>query len=112
MRDVAQARAVGIHAVDLIDDRRRHGVRFEAVKSLPEICLGGVRVRAGIDELITIGGATTEVSGRVLRECRHRRTDAHLDSGALPLAHAAEKRHHQVVRLGAGIDRSTDLRDP
>src|ERR1700716_534193 len=82
------------------------------MKPLPEICLCRVRVRAGIDEPVTVRWSTAEISGRVLRECRHRRTDTHLDSSALSLAHAAEKRHHEIVCLRAGINRSADLRHP
>jgi hypothetical protein len=94
LRNVAQARSVGVHAVDLLDDQRCRGVGFELMKPLPEVCLGRVRVRAGIDEPVTVRWSTAEISGGVLRECRHRRTDAHLDSRALSLAHAAEESHH------------------
>ncbi|AMU25801.1 hypothetical protein A3N96_10550 [Mycobacteroides abscessus] len=69
-------------------------------------------MRSGVDEPITIWRPTTEVPGSVLRERRHRGTHAHLDASALPLAHAAEQRHHEIVRLGAGIDRSADLGHP
>ncbi|ORV03588.1 hypothetical protein AWB93_02105 [Mycobacterium bohemicum] len=82
------------------------------MKPLPKIGLSRVWVRAGIDEPVTVGWSTTEISGRVLRKCRHRGTDAHLDSSALSLAHATEQSHHQVVCLGAGINRSADLGYP
>lgn len=65
-----------------------------------------------IDESIPVRWATAEVSGCVLRECRHRGTDAHLDSCAFSLAHTAEERHHEVVCLGSGINRSADFRHP
>ncbi|ORV79876.1 hypothetical protein AWC07_22170 [Mycobacterium gastri] len=35
-----------------------------------------------------------------------------MDARTLPLAHAAEQRHHQIVCLGARIDRSADLGHP
>ena len=76
------------------------------MKPLPKTCLSKVRVRAGINEPVTVWWSTTEISGGVLRECRHRRTDTHLDSRALSLAHTAEKRHDEVMRLGAWVDRS------
>jgi hypothetical protein len=82
------------------------------MKPLPKTCLSKVWVRAGINEPVTVWWSTTEISGGVLRECRHRRTDTHLDSRALSLAHTAEKRHHEVMRLGAWVDRSADLRHP
>lgn len=82
------------------------------MKPLPKICLGRVRVGSGIDEPVTVRWSTTQISVRVLSECGHRRTNTHLDPSPLPLAHAAEKCHHQVVRLGAGIDRSADLGHP
>lgn len=82
------------------------------MKTLPKTCLGGVWVRAGIDELITVRWATAEVSGCVLRECRHRGTHAHLDSRTFSLAHSAKERHHEVVCLGSGINRSANFRHP
>ena len=59
------------------------------MKPLPKTCLSKVRVRAGINEPVTVWWSTTEISGGVLRECRHRRTDTHLDSRALSLAQAS-----------------------
>ncbi|ORX10103.1 hypothetical protein AWC31_07945 [Mycolicibacterium wolinskyi] len=112
LRDVPQASAIGICAVDPLDDRSGHRIGFEAVKALAKIRFCRVRVRASVDEPVTIRWSTTEISGRVLRESGHRRTDAHLDSCTLALAHPAEKRHHQVVRFGAGINRAADLRHP
>ncbi|SKT17867.1 Uncharacterised protein [Mycobacteroides abscessus subsp. abscessus] len=82
------------------------------MEPLPKTCLGRVGMRAGIDESIPVRWATAEVSGCVLRECRHRGTDAHLDSCAFSLAHTAEERHHEVVCLGSGINRSADFRHP
>src|SRR5271155_5352598 len=82
------------------------------MKPLPKTCLRKVRVRAGINEPVAVWWSTTEISRGVLRECRHRRTDTHLDSRALSLAHTAEKRHDEVMCLRAWVDRSPDLRHP
>ena len=112
MRDVAQTGTVGIHAIDPLNDRSRHRVGFEAVNPLAEIRFGRVGVRTGVDQPVTVRWSTTKISRRVLRQCRHRSTDTHLDSRALPFAHAAEKSHHQVVCLRTGIDRAADLRHP
>ncbi len=112
LRDVPQASPIGVHSVDPLDDRSGHRVAFEAVKPLAKIRFCRVRVRAGVDEPVAVRWSTTEISGRVLRESGHRRTDAHLDSRTLALAHPAEKRHHQVVRFGAGGNRAANRRHP
>lgn len=41
LRDVAQAGAIGIHAVNPLDNRRYSGVGFEAMEPLTEIALAG-----------------------------------------------------------------------
>lgn len=69
LRDVAEARAVGVHPVDPLDDRGCRGVRFEAVQSLPQVRLGQVGVWAGVDEPVTVRRPAAEVPCRVLREC-------------------------------------------
>ena len=69
-------------------------------------------MRSGVDELVAVGGSAAEEAAldRGLRG--HRRADTGLDAGAFALAHPAVERHHEVVGLGAGIDRAADLGYP
>jgi hypothetical protein len=63
LRNVAQASTIRVHAINPLDDRRSLRVRFEAMKPLPKTCLSKVRVRAGINEPVTVWWSTTEISG-------------------------------------------------
>ena len=74
--------------------------------------LGGVRVRAGVDELVAVRRPAAEEAALDRRLGGHRRADPGLDAHSLALAHPAVQRHHQVVCLGAWVDGAADLGHP
>jgi hypothetical protein len=69
-------------------------------------------MRTGVDEHVAVRWPAAEETAldRGLRG--HRGTDARLDPVAFALTHASIEAHHEIVRVRAGIDRSTDLGHP
>ena len=92
--------------------RRRLGIGLELVEPLPVAGLLRVRVRAGVGEPVAVGRSSAEEPALRRRLGAHGRADAGLDPHPLALRHAAEEHHHQVVRLGAGVDGAADLGHP
>ncbi|WP_275560582.1 hypothetical protein [Streptomyces sp. 5-6(2022)] len=97
---------------DPLHDRRGDRVGLQAVQAAPVGGLGRVGVRSGVDEPVAVGRASPEVAAFDLGLGAHRGANADLDAVAFALAHAAEDRHHQVVRLGLRIDGPADFRHP
>ena len=93
-------------------DGRRDRVGLESVQPLADRGLGRVRVRAGVDESVSVRRSSAEEAAFDRGLCRHRGADAGLDPVALALAHPAVERSSRVVSLRAGIDRTADLGHP
>jgi hypothetical protein len=62
--------------------------------------------------LVAVRRSSSEIATARPRHGRHRRFHASLNPCAFSLAQPSEEGHHEVVRLGVGIDPTADLRDP
>jgi hypothetical protein len=109
--DGVDARTVEVLGVDPFDDRGCGRVGLEVVQSLTVGGLARVGVRAAVGEPVTVGRAAAE-EPTLGGLAGHRRAHADLDAVPLALGHAAVERHHQIVRVGAGIDGAADLGHP
>nr|WP_041832155.1 hypothetical protein [Actinoplanes sp. N902-109] len=72
----------------------------------------GIRMGAGIGELVAVGRPSTQVPAFQLGLRLHGRPDANLDAVSLAFTHAAVERHDQIMRVGAGVDSAADLGHP
>ena len=71
-----------------------------------------VRMRTGVGEHVAVRWSSAEEAALDRGLGGHRRADAGLDPVAFALAHAAVEAHHEIVRVGTGIDGAADLRHP
>ena len=110
--DQVQAEAAHVLLEDSLNDDRRNGVGRKPAEPLTVGGLAGVRVGAGVGELIAVWRTTAEVAAFDGGLAGHRRADAGLDAHAFALAHSAVERHDQVVGFGARVDCATDLGYP
>jgi hypothetical protein len=110
--DGVQALASEVLAEDPLDDRCGGWVEFQAVAALAGGGLARVGMRTEIDEAVAVRRAASEEAA--LSRCLgcHGRPHADLYAIALPFRHAAVERHHQIVRIAAGIDSPADLGHP
>ncbi len=97
---------------DSLHHRSRYRIGFEPPELLAGRRLGVVGVRAGVDELVAVGWSSTEESAFDGRLGSHGRSDSGFDAVAFAFAHPPVEAHHQVVSIGAGIDGTTDFRNP
>jgi hypothetical protein len=67
---------------------------------------------AGVDQAIAVWGSAAEEPALYRSLGGHRRTDPRLDPVAFPFADPTVKTHHQIVGVGARIDRAADLGNP
>ena len=97
---------------DPLHDRCGDRVGLEPVEPLAVAAFAGFGCGPASASTVAVRRSAAEEAAldRGLRG--HRGADAGLDPVAFALAHAAVERHHEVVGLGAGIDRAADLGHP
>ena len=100
------------HGEDPLHHRGGGFVNGQGVQPLAVGCLGGVGVRADVDQPVTVGRPAAEEAAFELSLRGHRRSDADLDPVPLAFGDAAEHGHDQVVGLVLGVDGTADLRHP
>ncbi len=111
-RDRVQAVTADELTEDATHHRGRHGVGFEAVQTATVAGLARVRVRARVSKAIAERRSATLEPALDRDLGLHRGPDAGLDAVAFAFAHAAVERHDDFVRVTAGIDCASDLRNP
>lgn len=110
-RDAGVAGAGRELVEDASDGGRRRRLRLEAVEALADAGLLGVRVVPDLGQLVAVGRSPAEVPP-ILGLGSHGGPDSGADAVALPLAHAAEEGHDEVVRFRVGVDGTADLGNP
>nr|WP_258574421.1 hypothetical protein [Actinomadura parmotrematis] len=110
--DVEQAAPFEVLLVDPRDHQRVGRVRLQLVQPLPVGGLGGMGMRAGVDELIAVRRSASQIAALGGGDGVHRGSHPQLDAVAFALGQAAEDAHDHVVGLVGRVDRAADLGHP